>query len=88
MAGKHLHNRNITFVEDSVSGRGSNEVDEFSSLSNTAVNQEAETEGTVMSECEGSNSDSIVTTETSVGMTTRQLQDLLTMLLILGGQTL
>jgi hypothetical protein len=30
-----------------------------------------------MSEYEGSNSDSIITTETSVSMTTRQLQDLL-----------
>ena len=54
----------------------SNEVDEFS-LGNSAVSQEAETEGTVMSQCVGNNSDSIVTTETSVGMTTRQLQDVL-----------
>jgi len=47
MAGRHLRNRSITFVEDSVSGRGSNEVDEFSRLGNSAVNQEAETEGAV-----------------------------------------
>ena len=45
---------------------------------NTAVNQRAETEGCVMSECEGNNSDSIVTTEVGVGMSARQLQDLLT----------
>jgi len=38
-------------------------VNEISSLDNTAVNRRAETEGTVMSECEGNNSDSIVTTE-------------------------
>ena len=31
-----------------------------------------------MSECGGNNSDSIVTTEVGVGMSTRQLQDLLT----------
>jgi hypothetical protein len=31
-----------------------------------------------MSECEGNNSGSIVTTEVGVGMSTRQLQDLLT----------
>jgi hypothetical protein len=31
-----------------------------------------------MSECEGNNSDSIVTTEVSVSISTRQLQDLLT----------
>jgi hypothetical protein len=77
MAGRHFRNRSITFVEDCVSDRGSNEVDEFSGIGNTAVNQEAETEGTVMSECVGNNFDSIVKTETSVGMTTRQLQDLL-----------
>lgn len=77
MADTHFRNRSITFVEDSVSDRGSNEVDEFSGIGNTAVNREAETEGTVMSECVGNNFDSIVTTETSVGMTTKQLQDLL-----------
>jgi hypothetical protein len=77
MAIRHLRNRSITIVEDSVSGRGSNEVDEFSGIGNTAVNQEAETEGTLVSECVGNNFDSIVTTETSVGMTTRQLQGLL-----------
>jgi hypothetical protein len=43
-----------------------------------AVNQEAETVGIVISECEGNNSDSTVTTEVSVGMSTRQVQDLLT----------
>ena len=74
MAGMYFRNRSITFVEDSVSGRGSNEVYEFSRLGNTAVNQETETEGTVMSECVGNNSDSLVATEASVGITTRQLQ--------------
>jgi len=66
------------FAEDSIGRRDSNVVDEISSLDNTAVNQGAETEGTVMSECEGNNSDSIVTTEVGVGMSVRQLQDLLT----------
>jgi len=36
------------------------------------------TSGSKMAECEGNNSDSIVTTEVSVAMSTRQLQDLLT----------
>jgi len=76
MAGRNLHNWSITFIEDSIGGRSSSEVDEFSSLGNT-INQEAETEGIVMLEYEGNNSDSIVTTEMSVGMITRQLQDLL-----------
>jgi len=77
MAVGNLCNRSITFVEDSTGGRSSNEVNEFSSLGNATVNREAETKGTVMSEYEGNNSDSIITTETSVDMTTRQLQDLL-----------
>ena len=50
MAGRHLHNQSITFVEVSIGGRGSNEVDETSNLENTAVNQEAVTEG-IMSDC-------------------------------------
>jgi len=78
MAGRHLRNRSIAFVEDSIDRRDNNEVDEISSLDNTAVNQEAETEGIVMSECEGNNPDSRVTNEAGVGMSTRQLQDLLT----------
>jgi hypothetical protein len=69
MAGRNLRNRSITSVDG---GRSSNEVDEYSSLGNTTLNREAETEGTVMSEYEGNNSDSTVTTETSVGMTTEQ----------------
>jgi hypothetical protein len=76
MAGRNLCNWSITFVEDSIGGRSSNEV-EFSSLGNTTINQEAETEGIVMLEYEDNNSDSIVTIEMSVGMITRQLQDLL-----------
>jgi hypothetical protein len=76
MAVGNLCNWRITFLEDSIGGRSSNEVDEFSSLGNATVNQEAETKGTVMSKYEGKNSDSIITTETSVSMTTRQLQDL------------
>jgi len=47
---RNPRNRRITFVEDSIGGRSRNEVDEFSSLGNTTVNQEAETEGTVMSQ--------------------------------------
>jgi hypothetical protein len=65
-------------VEDSIGGRDSDEVDQISSLDDTAINQEAESEGIVMSECVGNNSGSITTTEVSVGMSTRQLQDLLT----------
>jgi len=45
MTVRNPHNWRITFVEDSIGGRSSNEVDEFSSLGNTTVNQEAETEG-------------------------------------------
>jgi hypothetical protein len=78
MAGRRLRNRSITFLEVSIDGRGSNGVDEISSLDNTAVNQEAETEVTVTLVCEGNNSDSIVATEVSDGMSIRQLQDLLT----------
>jgi hypothetical protein len=78
MAGKHLRNRSVTFVEDSIGGKDNNEVDEISSFDDTAINQKAETVGIVMSECEGNNSDSIVSTEVSVSMSTRQLQDLLT----------
>jgi len=78
MAGRHLSNRNISFAEDSIGRTDSNEVDEISSLDNTAVNQGAETEGTAMSECEGNNPDSIVTNKVGFGMSTRQLQDLLT----------
>jgi len=60
MASRNLRNRSITFVEDSTSDRDSNEADEISSLGNTVMNQEAETEGVVMSEYEGNNSDCIV----------------------------
>ena len=77
MAGRHLCNGSITAVGDSIGGRNSNEVYEISSLDNTTVSQEAETEGTVViAEWECSNSDS--KTEVSVGMWTRKLQDLLT----------
>jgi len=78
MAGKYLRNRSIAFLEDSIVRADSNEVDEISSLDNTAVNQGAEIEGTVMSECEDNNPGSIVTTEVGVGMSSKQLQDLLT----------
>ena len=78
MTGRHLRNRRITIVEDSIGRRGSNEVDIISSLENAAVNKEAETEGIVMSEREGNNSDSTASTEVGVCMSTRQLQDLLT----------
>ena len=43
MAGRHLRNRSITFVEDIIGGRDSNEVDEISIIDNIEVNQEAET---------------------------------------------
>jgi hypothetical protein len=77
MAGRHLRNRSITIVADSIGRRGSNEVD-LISLDNAAVNQEAETDGIVMWEREGNNSDSMASTEVRVCMSTRQLQDLLT----------
>jgi len=48
MAGRHLRNRRTAFVEDSIVRRDNNEVDEISSLDNTAVNQGAETEGIVV----------------------------------------
>ena len=44
MAGKHLRNRSIIVGKDSISHRDSNEVNEFSSLDNTTVNQRVETE--------------------------------------------
>jgi len=50
MAGRHLRNRSIAFVEDSIVHRDSNKVHEISSLDTTAVNQGAETEGTLMSD--------------------------------------
>jgi hypothetical protein len=68
MAGRHLRNRSITFVEDSIVPRDSSEVDKISNFDNTAVNQAAETEGTVMSEGEDNYADSIVATEVEVGM--------------------
>jgi hypothetical protein len=71
-------NRSITFVEDSIGGRNSNEVDETSSFDDHVNNHEAETEGNVTAECECHNSDSIVTTKIGVGISTRQLYDLLT----------
>jgi len=49
MPGRHLRNRSITFVEDRIVRRNSNEVDEIRNFDNTAVNQGAE-EGTVMSD--------------------------------------
>ena len=79
MAGRHFRNRSITIVEDGIGRRGSNVVDIITSIiENAAVNQEAETEGNVMSEREGNNSDSMASTEVGVCMSTRQLQDLLT----------
>ena len=74
-----VHNQGITVVDDRIGGRGSNEVNVFSSVDNTAVNQEVETVRTlVMSGSEDKNSDSTVTTDVNVGMSARKLQDLLT----------
>jgi len=78
MAGRHLRNRSIAIVEDSIVRADCNDVDEISRLDNTTVNQGAETEGTVMSACEDNNAGSIVTTEVGVGMSSKQLQYLLT----------
>jgi hypothetical protein len=78
MAGRHLRNGSITVVRDRTGGRESNKVDKIRSLDNTTVSQEEETEGTVViAEFECSNSDGTVTTDVSVGVSTRQLQDLL-----------
>jgi len=78
MAGKHLRNRNIAVVEN-ISGCADNsEVDEVSCLEDTTVNQGPETERTVMPENEENNAGSIITTEVGVGMSPRQLQDILT----------
>lgn len=78
-AGRHVRNQGIAVVEDRIGGRGSNEVNVFSSLDNTAVNREAETVRTVvMSGSEDKNSDNTVTTDVSVGMSARKLQDRVT----------
>ena len=79
MSGRHVRNQGITVVDDRIGGRGSNEVNVFSSLDNTAVNKDVETVRTlVMSGSEDNNSDSTITTDVSVGMSARQVQDLLT----------
>jgi hypothetical protein len=79
MAVRHAHNQGITVVDDRTGGRGSNKVNVFSSLDNTAVNQEVERVRThVMSGSEDKNSDSTVTTDVSVGMSARKMQDLVT----------
>ena len=78
VAGKHLCNRNIAVVEN-ISGCADNsEVDGVSCLDDTTVNQGPETERTVMPENEDNNAGSIITTEVGVGMSSRQLQDILT----------
>jgi len=59
-----------------IGGRDNNEVDKTVSLDNTAINQDAETKGIVMLECEVNNFDNVVTTEGSVGMSATQLQGL------------
>ena len=71
MARKHLRNRNVTSVEDS------NEVNEISNIDRGGVDHEAGTVGSGMRVCESNNPDGTVTTEVSVGMSNRQLQDLL-----------
>ena len=50
MAGRHLRNRSISFVEDSIGRGDTNEVNKIRSFINTAVILGAETEGTVTSE--------------------------------------
>ena len=78
MAGKHLRNRNIAVVGDTSICADNCEVDDISILDNTEVNQGAETERTVMSEYEDNNAGNIITTEVGVGMSSKQLQDILT----------
>ena len=78
MAGKHLSDRNIAVVEGTSVCADNSEVDVISSLDNTAVNQGAETERTVMSEFEYNNAGNIMKTEIGVGMSSKQLQDILT----------
>jgi hypothetical protein len=65
-AGKHLRNRIITVVEDRTEDWGSNEFNEINSLDNSAVNQEVESDRTIMSGCEGKYFDSTVTTDVSL----------------------
>jgi len=78
MAGRHDRNQGITVADDRIGGRGSNEVCVFSSLDNTAVNQEVETvRNLVMSGNEDTNSESAVTTDVRVGTSAMKLQDLL-----------
>ena len=77
MTDRHLRNRSVTIVEDKIERKSSNEVDVISSLENAAVNQEIEAEKSVMSEREGNHSDSMVSTEVGVCMSTGQLQDLI-----------
>jgi hypothetical protein len=79
MAVRQVRNQGITVVDDRTGGRGSNKVNVFSSLDNTAVNQEVETVRThVMSGSEDKNSDSTVATDVSVGMSASKMQDLVT----------
>lgn len=79
MAVRQVRNQGITGVDDRTGGRGSNKVNVFSSLDNTAVNQEVETVRThVMSGSEDKNSDSTVATDVSVGMSASKMQDLVT----------
>lgn len=78
MAGKHLRNRSIAVLEDSTSDKNNDEVDKASSVKDTVVIQEAETDGSVvMSESEVDNSVSTLITEASVTLSTRQMQNLL-----------
>jgi hypothetical protein len=83
MAGRYLRTGSITVYRAVLVVEALMGVSEFRSLDNTAVNQEVETEeSVVMSECECSNSHGTFTTEVSVGMSTRQLQDILTNIII------
>jgi hypothetical protein len=67
MTGRQLRNRSITFLEDNIGGRDSDEVHHISSLDDIAINQEVESEGIIMSECIGNNAGSIITAEVSGG---------------------
>jgi hypothetical protein len=67
MVGRHVRNQGIIVVDDRIGGRGSNEVNVFSSPDNTAVNQEVEAVRTlVMSGSEDKNTDSTVKTDVNV----------------------
>jgi uncharacterized glyoxalase superfamily protein PhnB len=78
MAGKHLRNRNIAGLEDSTCDKNNDEGNNTNSDKDSIVDHEAEIDGSVvMTEGEIDKSASTHTTEASVSMSTKQMQNLL-----------